>query len=136
MSRADRAEALFRDRRNCAQAVLTVFCEAFGLPAETALRLACGLGRGMTAGEICGAASGGTLAIGLKYGPRDAVDLDGRKACQDWVADFIRAFREKTGGLTCRDILDGADPMTRPACCVQAVRAAAELLAETVLRET
>ena len=44
MNRLDRAAALHGKGCNCAQAVLCAFAEEYGMPAETALRLATGPG--------------------------------------------------------------------------------------------
>jgi C_GCAxxG_C_C family probable redox protein len=53
---------------NCAQAILYAFGPDLGLDGETALKVATGLGAGMgRRGEVCGAVTGGILALGLKY---------------------------------------------------------------------
>ena len=48
--------------------VVVVFREEYGLDRESALKLCSGLGSGFRLGELCGAASGAALAIGLKHG--------------------------------------------------------------------
>ena len=54
---------------NCAQSVLYAFGPELGLDGEISLKLATGLGAGMgRRGEVCGAVTGGILALGLKYG--------------------------------------------------------------------
>ncbi len=54
---------------NCAQSVLFAFGPDLGLDGETSLKLATGFGAGMgRRGEVCGAVTGGILALGLKYG--------------------------------------------------------------------
>ena len=53
-------------------------------------------------GEVCGAVSGGVLAIGLLYG-RDNADEVGNK-----TEKFVRRFAELKGAVRCND-LTGVD---------------------------
>ncbi|MDZ4121855.1 MAG: C-GCAxxG-C-C family protein, partial [Candidatus Cloacimonadaceae bacterium] len=53
---------------NCAQSVLIQFCEEYGLPVETAQKLASGFGGGMCHGRTCGALSGAIMVLGLAQG--------------------------------------------------------------------
>ena len=92
------ARQAFHDGLNCAQAVFSVFAEQYGLPAETAVRLASGLGAGCKSGEICGAATGALLVIGLRDGADKA--LCGRQA-----QAFLAAFRQRAGAVRCLDLL-------------------------------
>lgn len=48
-------------------------------------------------GEVCGAASGGILALGLLYGQDPTISAKAR--------DFSNRFSEKNGGLRCNDLL-------------------------------
>jgi C_GCAxxG_C_C family probable redox protein len=94
----------FKNGSGCAQAVLGAFCEEYGLPQETALKIACGLNSGARCAEICGAVSGAVLVIGLKYG-------DSKKECNLRTEEFIRRFKEKNGDVVCRNLL-GCDITT------------------------
>lgn len=109
--KVDTALELFKSGFACSQALLAAFCEQYGLDRETALKLSSGLGGGFKCAEICGAASGAVLVIGLKYGQHDATDKEARKLCSEKTAEFMRAFRETHGAVTCRDIL-GCDIST------------------------
>ncbi len=56
----------FDDGANCAQAVLYAFKERFALSEETLLAISAGFGSGVARKEeLCGAISGGVIAIGL-----------------------------------------------------------------------
>ena len=58
MKRSEKAEELFRSGMNCSQAVFCAFADEFGMDAETAAKVACGLGGGVgRMREVCGAAS-------------------------------------------------------------------------------
>jgi C_GCAxxG_C_C family probable redox protein len=68
-TKSEVAVAKFLAGYNCAQSVLYAYGPDLGLEAETALKVATGLGAGMgRRGEVCGALTGGILVLGLKYG--------------------------------------------------------------------
>lgn len=106
---SDRAVALHADGHNCAQSVLLVFCEKYGLTPETADALASGLGGGARCGELCGALSGAVLVVGLKKGG------EGREVCAAEVTRLTDAFRAKTGALRCDDLLGALSEPHTPA---------------------
>ncbi len=90
---------------NCAQAVLSVFCEDYGLDAATACRLACGLGGGCRSGEICGALSGAVVVVGLRYGNEAGEDAEGKARCYDETRRYMERVRQDGQPLRCADIL-------------------------------
>ncbi len=111
---------------NCAQSVLVPFAEKAGLDPEAALKLSACFGSGMNMGSVCGAVTGGLMALGL-CGAGD------RETCQR----FCRKIRENHDGmLDCRDLLrvnaeKGGE--RKPHCdgmVFEAVRTAEEILAE------
>jgi len=99
-----KASELFGSGYYCSQAVLGAFCEEYGLDTETAFRISCGLNSGARCSEICGAVSGAVLVISLRYG-------DSSEVCNLKVEEFMNAFKERYGGIVCRDIL-GCDIFT------------------------
>ena len=111
---AEIAEAKFVEGYNCAQSVLFSFCDDLGLELDSALKLACGFGGGMgRQGEVCGAVSGGIMALGLKFGrgkndQRAATELAYAK-----IREFMRRFSERHGSCHCRELLNGCD-LTMP----------------------
>ena len=50
---------------NCAQSAVVPFAEAAGVSEETAMRFAAGFGGGMRRASVCGAVTGGLMALGL-----------------------------------------------------------------------
>lgn len=96
---------------NCAQSVLVSLAGEVGLSREMAMKLACPLGGGCRAGEICGAASGALLAMGMATGNTDRLDKETQQKAYALYADFSRRFKEKYGAMTCRDLL-GVDTST------------------------
>lgn len=106
------ADARHREGFNCAQATLSAFAEELGLPLNVAMRLAAPFGGGMgRRGEVCGAATGALMALGLRYGT-SVPDKEAKEAMYAITAEFLRRFEVRTGALHCRDLIQ-AD-MTTP----------------------
>jgi C_GCAxxG_C_C family probable redox protein len=108
MTREERAAELFASGYNCAQSVLGPFCEDDGLDLKTALKLSNGFGGGVRCGEICGAASGAVMAIGLKCGFYIENDFERKGYCNKKSHEFLEKFSGTNGSVLCRDLL-GAD---------------------------
>lgn len=133
--------AKFNKGLNCAQTVLAIFCEKYGVSRELAYRLANGLGSGVRSGEVCGAVSGAVLVIGLKYGQHAPDDLETKGYCNAKTEEFLQAFRAKNGSIVCRDLL-GYDISTEEGLraaqgkglfettCVEKIKSAITLLDE------
>lgn len=95
---------------NCAEAVLTGLVESGAVEGSAVVpRIATGFGGGIgRCGEICGALSGGIMALGLKYGRRDPEDDGARARTYPRVAALVSAFEAKFGNVRCID-LTGCD---------------------------
>ena len=102
--RAERAADTFARGYNCAQAVLSAFCEEGGLGLDTAFRLANGFGGGLRCGEVCGAVSGAIMALGLKCGFHIENDLDQKNFCNAKTYEFVEKFTGGHGSILCRDL--------------------------------
>jgi C_GCAxxG_C_C family probable redox protein len=111
-SKVNEAVACFNDGFNCAQAILSTYCEEFGMEKETALKVACGLGAGMgRLQETCGAVSGAYLLIGLMYGKSSKEDDPAKEKTYALVQEFAKQFEERNKTTNCREIL-GIDLIT------------------------
>ncbi len=108
--KSDEAVAMMVAGFNCAQSVLGVFCAELGFDRDTAMKLATGFGAGMARKqEVCGAVTGGIMAIGLKHG-RGADD--GKPEAEHTyllVGKLMERFSAKYGSCLCRVLLDGCD---------------------------
>ena len=83
---------------NCAQTVASVFASDAGYDEKAALKAATCFRGGMQMGSVCGAVTGGLLALGL-------AGIEDREA----VDEYIRKIREARGGIIdCRDIVSEA----------------------------
>lgn len=139
MTYGEKAEQLFLEGYNCAQAVLLAFEDKTGLPRSTAARLASSFGGGMgRLREVCGALSGAFLVMGL-LGGYESPDAKAEKAAHYAQIQAVAAeFRQRHGSILCREILKNPDTMPVPQDrtpdyyknrpCLWMVRSAAELV--------
>jgi C_GCAxxG_C_C family probable redox protein len=98
---------------NCAQAVLSAYGPELGLTEEAALKVATGLGAGMgRRGEVCGAVTGGILAVGLKYGRGAQQDRSATEQTYQKTQELMARFEKRHGSCLCRVLLDGCDLTT------------------------
>ena len=127
---------------NCAQAVLYAYGPDLGLDGETALKVATGLGGGMgRRGEVCGAVTGGILALGLKHGRGNQADKSVAEQAYQRTRELMAEFERVHGSCTCRTLLCGCDLQTPEGqrrfkeedlhrkVCVKCVQTVGEILA-------
>jgi len=140
MTHADRAEALFTQGYNCAQAVFGAFAEDVHLPIDTMMKLSSSFGGGMgRLREVCGACSGMFMAAGLLYGYAGPEEGAVKANHYALIRSLAAQFEAVHGSIVCREILGrraevGGTPekrtqeyyAARP--CVKCVRCAAEIL--------
>ena len=105
LTRADEAAATFAGEFACSQAVCSAFAEDFGIEKETALRLSCALGGGMShTGNACGAVTGALMVIGMKYGMTKAGDREAKKKTYTVANEFITEFLRRNHSINCTEI--------------------------------
>jgi C_GCAxxG_C_C family probable redox protein len=63
-------------------------------------------------GEICGAVTGGILALGLKYGRGARQDRSATEETYRKTLDLMERFEQRHGSCVCRVLLDGCDLRT------------------------
>jgi C_GCAxxG_C_C family probable redox protein len=112
-NKSEEAVAMMAAGFNCAQSVLGVFCSDLHFDRETALKLATGFGAGMARRqEVCGAVTGGIMAIGLKYGRGPADESPAAEKTYLLVGKFMERFSAEYNSCLCRVLLDGCDLLT------------------------
>lgn len=94
----DRAVALHGEGYNCAQSVLLACGEYTGLDEKTAIAVSAPFGGGMRCGEMCGAVSGGLMALGLSCGAAEKSEMAAM------AKELSEAFKERLGHLRCLDL--------------------------------
>jgi C_GCAxxG_C_C family probable redox protein len=140
VTKAEEAIALFQQGYGCAQVVFTVFAPDFGIDRDTALRISQGFSGGMSRTDnICGALSGATMVIGLRYGSPRADDVEAKGKTVAAVGELLQEFKKLHGSVDCTDLLgyNLSDPQqvaeamknkVMPARCPGFIRDAVEIL--------
>jgi C_GCAxxG_C_C family probable redox protein len=107
MSRATEAAALLNNSPlNCAQSVLSVFCEELGLDKNNALKVALAFGGGMgRTGGRCGAVTGAYVVLGLRPYPDISSPVERKEKVYSLVQEFNRRFSALNKSLNCTDLL-------------------------------
>ncbi len=112
-----KAETLFCEGYNCAQAVFLTFAAELGVELETALKLASSFGGGMGGlREVCGAVSGMFMAVGLAKGYTGKKVPEEKKAHYERLQRLAREFEKENGSIICRELLGlskGETPLPR-----------------------
>ena len=105
MNRMELANAYHRKGFNCCQSVLAAFSDITGLQEGIAFNVSAGFGGGCGTGELCGAAAGAIMVLGLMY-PIDPADpVTGKKRTVAMGKEFQSRFMEIFGALRCRDLM-------------------------------
>ncbi len=106
MTNGERAEQIFKEGFNCAQAILTTYCEKYGMNVDEASKISCGFGAGCGRQSLtCGAVSGAFLVIGLKYGNAFKLDKDSKEVTYEKIKLFIDRFKKMYGSVNCYELL-------------------------------
>ncbi len=145
-TRADRAEALFRQGYNCSQSVFAAFADVVGMSVEEAAQLASPFGAGFgKLREVCGAVSGMTMLAGKLKGYSDPKAREEKVELYKLIQKMCAEFEEKEGSIICRELLglEKGEDMGEPAVrteeyyrsrpCVGACRTAAEIAEKYLL---
>jgi C_GCAxxG_C_C family probable redox protein len=112
-TKSDAATEKFLSGYNCAQSVLWSFSPELRFDPESALKIACGFGAGMARRQdICGAVTGGIMAVGLKYGRGGKQDRTATDETYAKTQEMMRRFEARHGSCNCRQLLDGCDLTT------------------------
>ncbi len=140
-SKSQAAVETFLSGYNCAQSVLLSHFDETQMDKNIALKLSCGFGAGMGRNEeVCGAVSGGIIAIGLKHG-KGINDTDSNKEkTYKLTKELMNRFESKHGTYICRKLLRDCDLMTengqqyfiendlKTKVCCECIKSAVEIL--------
>ena len=106
MTHGEKAELLFREGYNCAQAVFCAYADDFGMDRTAAAKLVSPLGGGMgRLREVCGTVSGALMVIGqlYGYGTPDKGEAKARLYFIDQT--YAKRFAAENGSYICRELL-------------------------------
>jgi C_GCAxxG_C_C family probable redox protein len=142
-TKSDLAAEKFAAGYNCAQSVAWAFADELGLDKNMLLKLATGLGGGMGhMQEVCGAVSGGVLALGAKFGRDENGTRDQTNTTYAKTRELFARFQALHGTCLCGELLPDCDLNTaagqqkfkeqnlRNLVCTQCVRDATTLVEE------
>ena len=149
MSKADFVEAVseraadyFEAGFNCAESVLMSLAESIGARSDLVPKIATPFGGGIgRRGSVCGALTGGVMAIGLKLGRSEAKDTKRRDESYEKASKLYKRFEKEFGSALCYDLikLDLTTPEGRERLkairlekCMNFVRAAARNVAQSI----
>ena len=101
----ERAKQLFRSNLYCAESVLKAIAEEAGIESPLIPRIASGFCGGVArTGEICGAVTGGVMALSLMYG-RDRAE-DSIAGVYSKVQQLQAEFKKECGSVNCSELID------------------------------
>lgn len=136
-----KAQELFLQGYNCAQAVAVAFADEMGLSPDTVARMVSGFGGGMgRLREVCGAFSGAVFVMSVLYGYADAAAQAEKMRLYADIREMAGVFQEQNGALVCRELLETRADCQAPASgghnprCGEMVESAATWM-ETFLNE-
>jgi C_GCAxxG_C_C family probable redox protein len=126
------AQSQMQSGLHCAEAVVITVLQNFSdTDPAPAVRAASAFGGGIAGStqELCGAFSGGVIALGSLWG-RSQPGLE-LKECARLVKEFKQRFEREFGGLQCRPLLDAqAQEGGSAPSCLEITGRAASLLGE------
>ncbi len=112
-SKSQIAASKFQDGYNCAQSVLHAVANKEMVNEDILLKVATGFGGGMARQqEVCGALTGGIMALGLKYGRGADESPEKTRNTYEKTQGLFSEFKEHFSAVTCRDLLHGIDLRT------------------------
>ena len=108
---SERAVELFKQGKNCSQAVFTAFATDYGLSEDTALNISVGLGGGVgRLREVCGAISGSAMVVGLVHPEYDKAKV------YEKVQLITDEFKKTNRSIVCKELLglSNAEKSSKP----------------------
>ena len=146
MTRADRAESLFRLGYNCSQAVLLSFSDIICDSEQNLAHISFLLGGGVSRlREVCGAVSGMGMAAGMIFPA--SVPCTGEEKAENYkmMQELAFEFKKRNGSYICRELLgiespgaQAPSPESRTAQyykkrpCIALIRSAVDILEEYI----
>lgn len=119
----DAKKYFVEDKYNCCQAVISAYCDQYGIDDDVIFRMTEGFGFGMGGmKDTCGAVTGMFMAISLHNSAGDKSEP--RKTKIQTYEDIRNAaadFEEKCGSIYCRDLKAVTEGKQRVSCdkCVE-----------------
>jgi C_GCAxxG_C_C family probable redox protein len=101
----EKAATRFLEGYNCAQSVLLTMFEHWNGENELIPKIATAFGGGIgRCGSVCGALTGGVMALGIKYGTNEP-SLEKRLKVYKLAQKFYKRFEKQHGSVLCRELI-------------------------------
>ncbi len=101
----EKGASLFRQGYNCAQSVLLTMQDFWNEKKTLEPKIASAFGGGIgRRGSLCGALTGGVIAIGQKHGSNKPITSERQKA-YSLALTFYDRFQKEHGSVFCRDLI-------------------------------
>jgi C_GCAxxG_C_C family probable redox protein len=101
----ERAAEHFKRGYNCAQSVLLTMLEHWHVKNELVPKIATGFGGGIgRCGSVCGALTGGVMAISIRCGTNEPLMKERLKAYET-VQKFYEQFESQNGSVLCKELI-------------------------------
>jgi C_GCAxxG_C_C family probable redox protein len=102
---SEKAATRFLEGYNCAQSVLLTMFEHWNGENELIPKIATAFGGGIgRCGSVCGALTGGVMALGIKYGTNEP-SLEKRLKVYKLAQKFFKRFEKHHGSVLCRELI-------------------------------
>ena len=101
----EKAVFYFKEGYNCCESILMSYTEVNNISSNIVPRIATGFGGGIgRRGSVCGALTGATMAISLKYG-RDRLDQSVYDLCVAKSSECYERFKKEFGDVHCLNLI-------------------------------
>lgn len=101
----EKAVSYFNEGYNCAQSVLLAMSEHWKCKNELVPKIATGFGGGIgRCGSICGALTGGVMAIGIKYGTNEP-STEKRLKSYELTQTLYERFEKRHASVLCCELI-------------------------------
>jgi len=102
---SEKAVSYFNEGYNCAQSVLLAMSEHWKCKNELVPKIATGFGGGIgRCGSVCGALTGGVMAIGIKYGTNEP-SVEKRLKSYELAQTLYERFEKRHASVLCRELI-------------------------------
>jgi C_GCAxxG_C_C family probable redox protein len=102
---SEKAATRFLEGYNCAQSILLTMFEHWNGENELIPKIATAFGGGIgRCGSVCGALTGGVMALGIKYGTNEP-SLEKRLKVYKLAQKFFKRFEKHHGSVLCQELI-------------------------------
>jgi C_GCAxxG_C_C family probable redox protein len=102
---AEEAVTKFLNGYNCAQSVLLTIASHDRVRSTLIPKIATGFGSGIgRCGSVCGALTGGVMALGMKYGTNKPSQEE-RAKCYELTRELYTKFAKRHGTVLCKELI-------------------------------